>query len=183
MAKVPNDNDGDNKNKAKKAANIGGEKQNLINLVLRVVPHAKECIHQLNQATSSQLVTLLMETEIARLTGEKEIQKEAKNPKTKGQSVSFTNEDIIQLGYNYFTNYTTCFVALEEMTFNSYRILYIDNSDFINNCWYYSSFVECLVAFIVWDPFVELEPTGWFRNPKTGRRRPDGDPRFEYIHH
>lgn len=25
------------------------------------------------------------------------------------------------------------------------------------------------------------EPEGWFRNPKTGRRRPDGDKEQEYI--
>jgi len=25
------------------------------------------------------------------------------------------------------------------------------------------------------------EPTGWFRDPRTGRRRPDGDPDKEYI--
>lgn len=27
------------------------------------------------------------------------------------------------------------------------------------------------------------EPTGWHRNPKTGRRRPDGDASQEYIAH
>jgi hypothetical protein len=27
------------------------------------------------------------------------------------------------------------------------------------------------------------EPTGWHRNPKTGRRRKDGDPTTEYIQH
>jgi hypothetical protein len=25
------------------------------------------------------------------------------------------------------------------------------------------------------------EPVGWFRDPLTGRRRPDGDPDKEYI--
>jgi hypothetical protein len=25
------------------------------------------------------------------------------------------------------------------------------------------------------------EPTGWFREPATGRRRPNGDPDKEYI--
>ncbi len=27
----------------------------------------------------------------------------------------------------------------------------------------------------------EGEPTGWFRHPRTGRRRPDGDPEREYV--
>jgi hypothetical protein len=26
------------------------------------------------------------------------------------------------------------------------------------------------------------EPAGWFREPATGRRRPDGDPAREYVH-
>lgn len=33
-------------------------------------------------------------------------------------------------------------------------------------------------------PFINYdgtEPTGWYRNPQTGRRRPDGDPNQEYI--
>ncbi len=32
-----------------------------------------------------------------------------------------------------------------------------------------------------WNPTSELEPRGWFRNPRTGRRRTDGDPSLEYI--
>lgn len=32
-----------------------------------------------------------------------------------------------------------------------------------------------------WQPETEPEPTGWFRNPTTGRRRTDGDPAREYI--
>ena len=28
---------------------------------------------------------------------------------------------------------------------------------------------------------IDHEPTGWMRNPKTGRRRPGGDPEREYI--
>ncbi len=27
----------------------------------------------------------------------------------------------------------------------------------------------------------EVEPLGWHRNPRTGRRRPDGNPEQEYI--
>lgn len=32
---------------------------------------------------------------------------------------------------------------------------------------------------MLWDG--EGEPTGWFRNPETGRRRPDNNPDLEYI--
>lgn len=29
---------------------------------------------------------------------------------------------------------------------------------------------------------IGVEPTGWYRSPTTGRRRPGGDPAQEYIH-
>lgn len=32
-----------------------------------------------------------------------------------------------------------------------------------------------------WEPKAGTEPSGWFRHPPTGRRRPDGDPSKEYI--
>jgi hypothetical protein len=32
-----------------------------------------------------------------------------------------------------------------------------------------------------WNPDETLEPEGWFRNPQTGRRRPDGDAAREYV--
>jgi hypothetical protein len=32
-----------------------------------------------------------------------------------------------------------------------------------------------------WNPLTEKEPKGWFRHPRTGRRRPGGDPAKEYI--
>jgi hypothetical protein len=38
-----------------------------------------------------------------------------------------------------------------------------------------------VAALEAWDPALELEPCGWFRHPKSGRRRPDGDPEQEYI--
>ncbi len=31
------------------------------------------------------------------------------------------------------------------------------------------------------DPERDTEPEGWYRNPNTGRRRPDGDPTKEYV--
>jgi len=32
-----------------------------------------------------------------------------------------------------------------------------------------------------WDPTKEKEPKGWMREPKSGRRRPGGDPDQEYV--
>jgi hypothetical protein len=50
-----------------------------------------------------------------------------------------------------------------------------------DNCWYYETPREAVLALELWDPRTEPEPKGWWRNPSTGRRRPGGDPAKEYI--
>jgi hypothetical protein len=39
-----------------------------------------------------------------------------------------------------------------------------------------------VAAYRTWDPEIDAEPSGWYRNRRTGRRRPGGDPAKEYIH-
>jgi len=36
-------------------------------------------------------------------------------------------------------------------------------------------------ALAQWDPMTQEEPEGWFRNPQTGRRRPNGDAAMEHV--
>jgi hypothetical protein len=47
--------------------------------------------------------------------------------------------------------------------------------------WCYESLPEALAAMHAWNPENEEEPTGWFRHPITGRRRPNGDSLQEYV--
>jgi len=42
--------------------------------------------------------------------------------------------------------------------------------------WWFETPEAAVAAFEAWDPTVHPEPAGWFRNPRTGRRRPGGDP-------
>lgn len=49
-----------------------------------------------------------------------------------------------------------------------------------NDAWCYSTAAAGLLAASVWDGEGD-PPTGWFRNIRTGRRRPEGDPEREYI--
>ena len=53
----------------------------------------------------------------------------------------------------------------------------------IDHAWQFDSAEAADVAVAHWvEHFDELdEPTGWFRDPHTGRRRPNGDPDKEYI--
>ncbi len=68
------------------------------------------------------------------------------------------------------------------MTFGKGRICVgqIDDWEFgFDRAYCYDNCGEAIGALCRWDGYGE--PDGWFRNPDTGRRRPDGDPAREYI--
>jgi len=73
-------------------------------------------------------------------------------------------------------------VSVIPMTFNKARIVVgPPGSPFLDDGWCYASVDHAKAALLGWDPLKDREPSGWFRNPKTGRRRPDGDPAKEYV--
>lgn len=43
------------------------------------------------------------------------------------------------------------------------------------------AFEKARAALDAWNPITEIEPTGWMRDPNTGRRRPHGDASQEYV--
>lgn len=45
--------------------------------------------------------------------------------------------------------------------------------------WCYPTEEDAIVALVLWDGMGE--PTGWHRHPRSGRRRPEGDPAREYV--
>lgn len=48
--------------------------------------------------------------------------------------------------------------------------------------WCYETYTDALRGLVEWSMRNgEGEPTGWHRDPTTGRRRPDGDPSKEYV--
>lgn len=49
------------------------------------------------------------------------------------------------------------------------------------DAWEYPTLASAVQAYAEWTPLTEPEPSGWYRNPPTGRRRPDGDPAKEYV--
>ena len=49
----------------------------------------------------------------------------------------------------------------------------------VQDGWVYASLETALAAARAWDG--HEEPSGWLRHPKSGRRRPGGDPAREYI--
>lgn len=50
------------------------------------------------------------------------------------------------------------------------------------DCWYFLNLGDCIEQMFEWDGMPGTEPTGWWRNSPTGRRRPNGDPDLEYVH-
>lgn len=47
--------------------------------------------------------------------------------------------------------------------------------------WCYHTWNDARAALAAWDPLTQREPSGWHRHPRSGRRRPDGDPSKEYV--
>lgn len=47
--------------------------------------------------------------------------------------------------------------------------------------WCYSTLEKAQEALRAWSGESGTEPMGWHRHPRTGRRRPDGDPNKEYV--
>ncbi len=50
-----------------------------------------------------------------------------------------------------------------------------------SECWDYDDLEAANEALHRWDPTKEAEPSGWVRHIPSYRRRPDGDPRREYV--
>lgn len=68
-----------------------------------------------------------------------------------------------------------------EMTFGKGRICVgpADDPSGFDDVWCYESVPAAIDALEVWDG--EGEPAGWMRHPRSGRRRPEGDPAQEYV--
>lgn len=52
-------------------------------------------------------------------------------------------------------------------------------AQWFDNLWCYHDVDAAWRAAFGWDG--SGEPSGWYRHPQTGRRRPDGDPAREYV--
>lgn len=50
-----------------------------------------------------------------------------------------------------------------------------------DDCWCYETIGEAFLAAVAWNPDAELEPSGWVKHPRSGRRRPGGDAAQEYV--
>lgn len=71
-------------------------------------------------------------------------------------------------------------VAVAPMSYGKGRLILGDDL-YVHDAWCYESVATAIVALDEWNPDRAEEPSGWFRHPATGRRRPEGDPSKEYV--
>lgn len=72
-------------------------------------------------------------------------------------------------------------IWLRSMLFNLLLSIGPTDAQWFDDSWEYTDPARALVAFLSWDPATQVEPDGWYRHPRTGRRRPDGDASREYV--
>lgn len=75
------------------------------------------------------------------------------------------------------------YLALHRLLFHWTMIhgAMFDDCGYIER-WCYQDYPTALGALYLWkEAGFEGEPIGWHRHPKTGRRRPGGDPEQEYV--
>lgn len=72
---------------------------------------------------------------------------------------------------------------VHSMTYGKGRISYSLDEDTVvfEACWCYETVDKALAGLRAWDKDKEIEPDGWFREPHSGRRRPDGDKSAEHV--
>lgn len=73
-------------------------------------------------------------------------------------------------------------LAVVQMTFGKARLC-LGPGDLVTYDigWCYDDPEVAVSELKRWDPTKEKEPNGWMREPHSGRRRPGGDPKKEYV--
>lgn len=74
------------------------------------------------------------------------------------------------------------YAAVKRLLFH-YTLIYgiIGDAFGYENRWCYQTLAGAEAALRAWQYPSQAEPEGWHRNPRTGRRRPEGDAAREYI--
>jgi len=90
-----------------------------------------------------------------------------------------TDQQIEAEGYIIYRNFEDYFTAVQPMTYGKGRIIYAENLMGVDNAWCYSDIDQAIVELYIWNPNEQREPVGWFRNPITGIRRENGNPKKE----
>jgi hypothetical protein len=72
-------------------------------------------------------------------------------------------------------------VWLQRKMFTWAIVIGPTDADCYDDHWCFETRDRAVKALAEWNPMINPEPDGWIRNPRTGRRRPDGDASKEYV--
>lgn len=92
-----------------------------------------------------------------------------------------TEQQVLDQGYQYARQLPDgTWMAVAQMAYNG-RLFY--NLDYIGfeACYCYKTVADAILAMVMFDPEVDEEPQGWFKDPMNNRIRPDGDKSRETI--
>lgn len=94
----------------------------------------------------------------------------------------WTEQDVLDLGYVAARELPDGeWMGVLEMTYGKGRLCLGLTPGGHEQSYCYESLLGAIVAMHSWNPETEPEPDGWFRDPLSGRRRPDGDKTKEYV--
>lgn len=93
-----------------------------------------------------------------------------------------TDEQVDAMGYDVSRQLDDgSWLAVSRMTFGKGRLYFnLDRAGF-ECCYCYETFAEAVDVLLTFDPAVDEEPQGWFKDPMNNRIRPNGDASKETI--
>lgn len=92
-----------------------------------------------------------------------------------------TEETVLAQGYDHVRQLPDGrWLAVAQMTFNGRLFFDLDYFGF-ECCYCYKTLAEAYAVMMAFDPAVDDEPQGWFKDPMNNRIRPGGDKSKETI--
>jgi hypothetical protein len=102
--------------------------------------------------------------------------------KTSQAAYAFTPEELRVMGYVAWRQFETGeWAAVMPMTFGKGRICFDLSPSGYEDMWCFESLGAAVDALQAWDLAHDTEPSGWFRHPLSGRRRPNGNAGEEFV--
>jgi hypothetical protein len=92
-----------------------------------------------------------------------------------------TEQQVLDQGYQYARQLPDgTWMAVAQMAYNGRLFFDLSYCSF-EACYCYKTVADAILAMLAFDPAVDEEPQGWFKDPLTNRIRPDGDKSRETI--
>ncbi|MNF50042.1 hypothetical protein D3C84_313270 [compost metagenome] len=92
-----------------------------------------------------------------------------------------TEQEVLDQGFQFARQLPDgTWLAVAKMIYNGRLFVDVSHCAF-EACYCYKTVAEACAAMMAFDPEVDDEPQGWFKDPKTNRIRPEGDKSRETV--